>query len=69
MNRKIKNFPSENPFDFREYIETKKEENENDLSLFFELAKENRIIYSQTPVNTLIEDVKELRNGFFRMVF
>ena len=42
-----------------------KEENEIDLGLFFELAEENKIIYNQVAVNTLIEDSENLRNGFF----
>ena len=29
-----------------------------------ELAEENKILYNQTPVNTLIEDMEKLKNGF-----
>ena len=36
-----------------------------DLVLFLKLAEENKNIYNQTPVNTLIEDIEELQNGFF----
>ena len=54
-----------NPFDFTDYVEKQKEENEIDLGLFLELAEENKIIYNQTPVNTLIEDIEKLKNGFF----
>ena len=54
----------ENPFDFTEYIEKQNEENEIDLGLFLELAEENKIIYNQVPVNTLIEDMEKLKNGF-----
>ena len=55
----------ENPFDFTDYVEKQKEENEIDLGLFLELAEENKIINIQVPVNTLIEDMKKLKNGFF----
>ena len=55
----------ENPFDFTDYLKKQKEDNEIDLGLFLELAEENKIIYNQTPVNTLIEDMKKLKNGFF----
>ena len=55
----------ENPFDFTECFEKKKEDNEIDLGLFLELAEENKIIYNQTPVNILIEDMEKLKNGFF----
>ena len=41
-----------------------KEENEIDLGLIFEIA-ENKIIHNQVPVNTLIEDMEKLKNGFF----
>ena len=64
LKEKIKNIPSENPFVFTEYFEKQKEENETDLGLFLELAVENKIIYHQTPVTTLIEDLEKLRNGF-----
>ena len=59
-----KEIPKENPFDFTDYVEKQKEENEIDLGLFLELA-ENKIIYNQTPVSTLIEDMEKLKNGFF----
>ena len=40
--------------------------NEIDLGLFFELAgKNNKIIYNQTPLNTLMEEWEKLKNGFF----
>ena len=65
LKKKIKNLPVENPFDFTEYVEKQKEENEIDLGLFLELAEENKIIYNQVPVNNLIEDMKKLKNGFF----
>ena len=42
----------------------KKEDNEIDLGLFLELA-ENKIEYNELPVNTLKEDMENLRNGFF----
>ena len=60
-----KEIPSENPFDFTDYVEKQKEENEIDLGLFLELAEENKNIYNQTPVSTLIKDMEKLKNGFF----
>ena len=60
-----KQLRKENPFDFTDYVEKQKEENEIDLGLFLELAEENKIIYNQTPVNTLIENMEKLKNGFF----
>ena len=65
LKKKIKQIPKENPFDFTAYVEKQKEENEIDLGLFLELAEENKIIYNQTPVNTLIEDMEKLKNGVF----
>ena len=65
LKKKIKKLPIENPFDFTEYVENQKEENEIDLGLFLELAEENKIIHNQVPVNTLIEDTEKLENGFF----
>ena len=65
LKNKIKNLPKENPFDFTEYINKQKEENEIDLGLFLELAEENKIIYNQVPINILIEDMEKLKNGFF----
>ena len=69
LKRKIKTLPIENPFDFTEYVQKQKEENEIDLGFFFEIAEKNKIIYNQTPVNTLIEDLKKLRNGIFTTGF
>ena len=65
LKTKIKKLPVENPFDFSEYIEKQKEENEIDLGLFLELAEENKIICNQVPTNILIEDMEKLKNGFF----
>ena len=48
LENKIKNMPKENPFDFTDYLEKQKEDNEIDLGLFIELAEENKIIYNQT---------------------
>ena len=62
LKNKIKNLPKENPFDFTDIV---KEDDEIDLGLFLELAEENKIIYNQIPVNTLIEDMEKLPNGFF----
>ena len=65
LKKKIKILPVENPFDFTEYLEKQKEENEIDLGLFLELAEENKIIYNQVPINILIEDMEKFKNGFF----
>ena len=65
FKNKIKKLPKENPFDFTDNVEKQKEENEIDLGLFFEIAEENKIIYNQRPVSTLIEDMEKLPNGFF----
>ena len=65
LKNKIKNLPKENPFDFTEYNNKQKEENEIDFGLFLELAEENKIIYNQVPINILIEDMEKLKNGFF----
>ena len=60
-----KQLREKNPFDFTDYVEKQKQENEIDLGLFLELVEENKIIYNQTPVNTLIEDMEKIKNGFF----
>ena len=52
-------------FDFTEYVKHQEEDNEIDLGLLLELAEENKIIYNQTPVNNLIEDMQKLSNGLF----
>ena len=65
LKNKIKKLPEENPFDFTDIVKKQKEDNEIDLGLFFELAEENKIIYNQIPINTLIEDMEKLKNGFF----
>ena len=54
----------ENPFDFTEYVEKQKEQIEIDLGLFLELAEEKKVVYNQTPVYTLIEDMERFKNGF-----
>ena len=65
LKNKIKNIPKENPFDFTDIVEKQKEDNEIDLGLFLELAEENKIIYNQVPITTLIEDMEKLKNGFY----
>ena len=65
LKNKIKKLPKENPFDLTDNVKKQKEDNEIDLGLFFELAEENKIIYNQIPINTLIEDMEKLKNGFF----
>ena len=64
LKNKIKNLPKENLFDFTDFVEKQKEENEIDLGLFLELAEENKIIYNQVPINILVEDMEKLKNGF-----
>ena len=65
LKNKIRNLPKENLFDLTDIVEKQKEENEIDLGLFLELAEENKIIYNQVPINTLVEDMEKLKNGFF----
>ena len=65
LKKKNKNIPEQNPFDFTDIVQKQKEDNEIDLGLFLELAEENKIIYNQTPVSILIEDMEKLKNGFF----
>ena len=65
LKNRINNLPKENPFDFTEYINKQKEENEIDLGLFLVLAEENKFIYNQVPINILVEDMEKLINGFF----
>ena len=65
LKDKIKNLPKENLFDFTDIVQKQKEDNEIDLGPFLELAEENKIIYNQVPINTLIEDMEKLKNGFF----
>ena len=65
LKNKIKKLSKENPFHFTDIVEKQKEDNEIDLRLFLELAEENKIIYNQVPINTLIEDMEKLKNGFF----
>ena len=62
LKNKIKNLPKENPFDFTDIV---KEDDEIDIGLFLELAEENKIIYNQVPITSLIEDIEKLPNGFF----
>ena len=65
LSKKNYKLPNGNPFDFIEYLERQREgENEVNLCLFLELAKEGKMVYNHAPVNTLIEDMVYLRNGF-----
>ena len=43
----------------------KKEENEIDLGIFFELAEETKNVYNQIPVKTFMDDMEKMENGFF----
>ena len=65
---KIKNIPKDSPFDFTEYVEKQKGENEIDIGLFFEIAEQNRNIYNQTPLNSIIERIKKIEMAFILMV-
>ena len=64
LKKKFKKLPEEIPFKFTEIVERQPEENEIDLGFFLEIAEENKIVYNQTPINTLIEDMEKLRKGF-----
>ena len=63
IKQRIKNLPGENLFDFKEYAGMQKEESEIDLGLCIELAEENKKIYNQGSVNTLLEAMEKLKNG------
>ena len=65
LKQKIKNIFDENPFGFTDYVKNQKEDNDIHLGFFLKLAEEKKIIFNQTPVNTLIEDLEKLTNGFF----
>ena len=65
FKKTVRILPKENTFDFTESLEMQKEENEIKFALFFDLAEENKIIYNQVPINTLLDDVKKVKNGFF----
>ena len=69
LKKKKKNLLIANPFDFTEYVEKRKEENQIDLGLLLELAAENKIMYNQTPLNTLIEDIEKLKWLFYEKLF
>ena len=60
---------SEIQLDFTDLNERRKQEDGIDLGLFFELAEEHEIVFNKIPVNTLIEDLGTLKDGFLRMVF
>ena len=64
MERKLKNINKENPSDFTKYIEKQKKDNGIYLGFLFELAEENKIIYNQVLLNTLVEDMEKMKNGF-----
>ena len=65
LKKKNKNLPIENPFDFTDYLNKQKEDDEIDLGFFLELAEENKIIYNQVPICLLIEDMEKMKNAFF----
>ena len=46
-------------------VKKQREDDEIDFGLFLELAEENKVIYNQTPVNTLTEDMEKMKNSFF----
>ena len=65
--KKVKNTLKENQFDFTDYVENSK--NKTSLTLFFfELKEENKFIYTQVPVNTLIENMEKMKMHFVRIV-
>ena len=65
LEKKFNNNPKENPFDITEYVEKQKEENEIDLGMSLQIAEENKITFNRTPVNTLNEDMENLKKGCF----
>ena len=46
MNKQIKNNPEDNPFDFTDFVEKQKEDDEIDLGLFLELAGKKTRLYT-----------------------
>ena len=65
LKSKTENILKENLFDFTEYVKKQEEYDEIDLGLFLELAEGDKNIYNQVLVNTLIEVMEKLKNGFF----
>ena len=65
ITKKNINIPQDNPFGFLEYLERQRQENGVDLGLFLELAQKGKIVHNHAPVNTPLEDIEYLRNGFF----
>ena len=39
------------------------------VGLFFELAEENKVIYNQVPVKTLLEEMEKLKNCCFTIEY
>ena len=64
LKRKNKKCGSKIPFEYTQYHEKQKEDNEKDLGFFLESTEESKIIYNPTPVNLLMEEMEELINGF-----
>ena len=46
IKKKIRNIPKEKPFDFTEYVQKPKEDNEIDLALFLELPERKTRLYT-----------------------
>ena len=65
LNEQLRKKTKENLFDFIEYNERQKRDNERDLGLFLEVPEEENFINNQTPVNTLIKDMEKLKKGIF----
>ena len=65
LKKQFKNILKEKTFNFTDHVEKQKEHNDKDLGLFLDISEENKIIYNQTPVNILVEDMENLKNDFF----
>ena len=65
LKNKFIDLPKAKAFYFTEYVERQKGDVEIDLGLFLNLAEENKILYNEVPVTTLIEDMENLTYGFF----
>ena len=65
FNKQLRKEIKEIPFENTKNAEKQKEDNEINLSLFLDLAEENKIIYNQAPANTLIEAMKKMKNALF----
>ena len=49
----------------RNILKDSDKKNEVDLGLFLELAQKGKAVHNHAPVNTHLEEIEYLRNGFF----